>query len=160
MAGDPEEFERAKTEAEPLFCQVLDSHNPDFPYRVIWREQTNGAFDKQGHTDVECDVMCPDGFIERAIFDIKDVKRKNFGTGNYTLKQDCIEYFKKYRGLSFFAFRLNDGKEKRLDSFVIVPTKDVVSNFPLKQMDNGEYLCSLAEIKEKCPIWWTMEKDF
>jgi len=62
--------------------------------------------------------------------------------------------------LAFFAFRLNDGKENRLDSFIVVPAGDVIGGVNLKQMDNGEYLCSLTEIKEKCPSWWVMEKDF
>lgn len=105
------------------------------------------------------DADCPDGMIRRLVFDAKDVKRKNFCTGNYTLGRDCVEFFRKYDGLAFFAFRLNNGRDTRLNSFLVAPVTDVLSKCEL--VDKGEqYLCSLAEIKEKCPRWWILEKDF
>lgn len=70
-------------------------------------------------------------------------------TGNYSIGADCIEYFRWFRGLSFFAFRLNDGKARHLDSFLVAKTRDVIDSL----CDTGrEYtLCSIQQIKEKCP---------
>ena len=61
------------------------------------------------------DADCPDGKIRLLRFDVKDVEDGNFGTGNYSLGEGCIKFFKDYNGLAFFAFRLNDRKSTRLN---------------------------------------------
>lgn len=61
------------------------------------------------------DADCIDGKIRMLRFDVKDVEDSNFGTGNYSLGEGCVKFFKNYDGLAFFAFRLNDGKNTRLD---------------------------------------------
>ena len=167
MANNLKEFERARMESEPLFCQVLDSYNPDFPYKMLWRQQVNGVFDTLGHTDIVGDADCPDGKIRLLRFDVKDVEDGNFGTGNYSLGEGCIKFFKDYDGLAFFAFRLNDKKSTRLNQFLVVQAQDVVNSCTdifdsccLKDKENGNSLVSLIEIKEKCPYWWILEKDF
>ena len=61
------------------------------------------------------DADCPDGKIRLLRFDVKDVEDGNFGTGNYSLGEGCIKFFKDYDGLAFFAFRRNDRKSTRLN---------------------------------------------
>ena len=65
--------------------------------------------------------------------------------------KDCVDFFRKYDGLAFFAFRLNDGKDIRFDSFLVVPAADVLDRCDLIDKGGGNLLCSLAQIKEKCP---------
>ena len=66
------------------------------------------------------DAFCSDGKIRLLRFDVKDVEDENFGTGNYSLGEDCVKFFKNYDGLAFFAFRLNNGKSARLNEFLVV----------------------------------------
>ena len=162
MANDQEEYERAKKEGERIFLQALTGQgwSPEFPFRINLSFQADGMMDSQMHADVLTIIEDKAGGTDLAIFDVKDVKAKNMGTGNYTLGRKCVDFFKKFVGHGFFAFRLNDGKSQRLESFVVAPARDVVCSCSLTELDDGEYLCPLAEVKEKCPSWWILEKDF
>lgn len=154
---NPEMFNLAKDEGEPVFIEVIKASGQFIP---VFVEQAFGDDDQIYHYDVKIfeNYDERDGAYEWHYVDVKDVEKGNFHTGNYSLNDKFLDFHNDYKSHNYYtAFRLVENN-KRSRKFIVVNTQEMLQNCNLKKIKTN-YLISLNDVKAKCK-YRLIKEDF
>ena len=154
MADNPEQFEIAKNENEPIFCYILKNGHIETHLKSNIRQIIKPYINVK-QEDMTCDTILHRDIIadncecEHLLF---DVKQRTLPTTykNFSIKKTCLSFLenryndkKTYYTYNnyYFAFALDDGN-KYINEFLVVKGYDVLKLYLNNMCDKyNEFVC-------------------
>lgn len=138
MVDNPEQFEIARNENEPIFCSILKNGHIEIYLKSNTRQIIKPYINVK-QEDAICDkILHRDIIADNALYELLmfDVKQRSLPTlyKNFSIKQVCLKYLEnRYNDNNthyiynnyYFAFALDDGN-KYTNEFLVVKGYDVL----------------------------------